>query len=132
MSTTNSRSNNAHANKARPVRVPMSAGNKLHVGEEFKKEGFQLYWQVNKPGLIGQMERAWWAQVKDERGEVVTIPAGNGDMLHLMEIEQKYYDEDITKQQKQNLDTTTKQAQELGDNEYVPLGRKSVTEREII
>lgn len=127
-----SREDNAHENKARPPRIPMSAGNKLHVPESLKKEGFQNYWQVDKKGLIEQMEAAWWVKVKDSRGDHVTVPAGGGDTLYLMEIEQEHYDEDIAKQQQMNIDTTGKQAQKLGEEEYVPMGRESVTEREII
>ena len=129
---TDTRDSKAHKNKSRPARIPMSAGNKLHVSAELKKEGFQYYWQVNKPGIIEQMQRAYWDIVKDDRGESVTVPAGNGDMLYLMEIEQKYYDEDIASQQKQNVETTTNKAQKLGEDEYVPMGHKSVVEREII
>ena len=130
--TNKSRTDKAHENKGRPARIPMSAGNKLHVPEALKKEGFQNYWQIDKKGIIEQMEAAWWVKVKDERGEHVTVPAGGGDTLYLMEIEQKYYDEDIARQQKLNIDTTAKQAQALGEDEYVPMGRQEVTEREII
>jgi len=125
-------SDNAHQNKKRPERIPMSAGNKLHVPESLKKEGYQQYWQVDTPGVIEQMEAAWWEKVKNSRGEHVTVPAGGGDTLYLMQIEQKYYDEDIERQQKLNIDTTRKQAQTLGEEEYVPDGRKEVVEREII
>ena len=127
-----SRSDKAHGNKQRPARIPMSAGNKLHVPESLKKEGYQCYWQVDRPGVIEQMERAWWEKVKDDRGEPVTVPAGGGETLYLMHIEQKYYDEDIAKQQKQNIETTANQAQSLGEDEYVPMGRQAVAEREII
>ncbi len=127
-----SRIDKAHENKARPARIPMSAGNKLHVPDQLKKEGYQQYWQADRKGMIEQMEAAWWEKVTDERGEAVTVPAGGGETLYLMHIEQKHYDEDIAKQQQQNLDTTANQAQALGEDEYVPMGRNAVTEREII
>tara|TARA_R110000823_G_scaffold273974_2_gene392949 strand:- start:63 stop:458 length:396 start_codon:yes stop_codon:yes gene_type:complete len=127
-----SRSNEAHQSKERPARIPMSSGNKLHVPESLKKEGYQNYWQVDRPGVLEQMERAWWEKVKDDRGDSVTVPAGGGETLYLMRIEQKYYDEDIAKQQKMNIETTAKQAQKLGEDEYVPMGRQDVAEREII
>lgn len=127
-----SREDKAHGNSKRPTRIPMSAGNKLHVPAELKKDGFQNYWQVDKNGMIEQMEAAWWVRVLDSRKQPVTVPAGGGDTLYLMEIEQKYYDEDIAKQQQMNIDTTGRQAQKLGEDEYVPMGRESVTEREII
>jgi hypothetical protein len=125
----NQRSNK---NTARPTRIPMSAGNKLHVPDHLKKEGYQQYWQVDRPGVIEQMEAAWWEKVVDERKEPVTVPAGGGETLYLMHIEQKYYDEDIKSQQEQNINTTNKEAQSLGDNEYVPKGQDAVVQREII
>ena len=122
----------SNKNTERPTRIPMSAGNKLHVPEHLKKEGYQQYWQVDRPGVIEQMEAAWWEKVTDERKEPVTVPAGGGETLYLMHIEQKYYDEDIKSQQEQNINTTNKEAQMLGDNEYVPKGKDAVVEREII
>lgn len=127
-----SRTEKAHGNKKRPARIPMAAGNKLHVPDHLKKEGYQQYWAIDRKGAIEQMEAAWWEKVKDERGESVTVPGGNGETHYLMEIEQKYYDEDIERQQKMNIDTTAKQAQTLGDSEYVPGERSHVVEREII
>ncbi len=128
----NNRSTEAHTNKSRPARVPMSAGGKLNVPEDLKKEGYQYYWQVDRPGVIEQMERAWWEKVTDSRGGHVTVPGGSGETLYLMHIEQKYYDEDMETQQKRNIDATAKQAQALGEEEYVPMGKTSVVEREII
>lgn len=125
------RTDQAHANKDRPARIPISAGGKLHVPESLKKEGYQQYWQVDAKGAIEQMQAAWWEKVQDERGDI-TVPAGNGDTLYLMEIEQQYYDEDIKRQQDLNISTTAKQAQKLGEEEYVPMGRQQITEREII
>lgn len=126
------RNTQAHQNKDRPARIPMSAGNKLHVPDALKKEGYQQYWQVDRKGMIEQMEAAWWEKVKDERNDPVTVPGGGGDTMYLMHIEQKYYDEDIKKQQEMNISTTAEQAQKLGENEYVPMGRENVTEREIV
>ena len=92
MSNSKSRTDKAHENKARPARIPMSAGNKLHVPDQLKKEGYQQYWQTDRKGMIEQMEAAWWEKVTDERGDPVTVPAGGGETLYLMHIEQKYYD----------------------------------------
>lgn len=126
------RANDAHQNTQRPARVPMSAGNKLHVPDHLKKEGYQQYWQVDRPGVIEQMEAAWWEKVTDERKEPITVPGGGGDTLYLMHIEKKYYDEDIAKQQAMNINTTNKEAQRLGESEYVPMGSDKVVERELI
>lgn len=127
-----SRETKAHSSKKRPVRIPMSAGNKLHVPEALREEGYHYYWAVDRKGMIEQMEAAWYEKVKDDRGDHVTVPAGSGETHYLMRIEQKYHDEDIAKQQQLNIDTTAKQAQTLGEDEYVPMGRTSVAEREII
>ena len=127
-----SRTDKAHSNKKRPARIPMSAGNKLHVPDAIKKEGYQYYWAVDRKGLIEQMEAAWYEKVKDERGDAITVPAGGGEVHYLMCVQQEYYDEDIATQQQQNIDTTANQAQSLGEDEYVPMGRKAVAEREII
>ena len=126
------RENKAHQPKNRPARVPMSAGNKLHIPEALKEEGYQYYLPIDKKGAIHQFEAAYWEKVKDERGDPITFPAGNGESHYLMRIEQKYYDEDIAAQQRRNIDATQNQAQTLGEEEYVPLGSKSVVEREII
>lgn len=122
-------------NKARPARIPMSAGNKLAVPASLKREGYQCYWSItgpDHPGKLGQMGAAWWEFVLDEEGHKVERPAGKGNTHVLMCIEQKYYDEDMAAQQKRNIDTTQIEAQRLGEEEYVPLGRKNVVERDII
>ena len=123
---------NQTSNKQRPARIPMSAGNKLSVPAHLKKEGHQYYWQVDRPGIIEQMQAAWWDKVTDTRNEPVTVPAGNGDTLYLMEIEQSLYNEDMAAQQERNINTTNKEAQRLGEEEYIPKGHSQVTEREII
>lgn len=130
--TNQSRKQQAHGNKERPARIPMSSGNKLHVPEALREEGYHYYWAIDRKGAVEQMEAAWYEKVKDERGDNVTVPAGGGETHYLMRIEQKYHDEDIAKQQARNIDATAKQAQSLGDSEYVPMGRSQVTEREII
>lgn len=127
-----SRDSQAHANKDRPARIPMTGGNKLHVPDAIKEEGFHYYWAVDRKGMIEQMEAAYYEKVKDERGEDFTVAAGNGETHYLMRIEQSYYEEDMARQQSQNLNTTNSQAQKLGEDEYVPMGREQVTERELI
>jgi hypothetical protein len=110
----------------------MTAGNKLHVPENLKEEGYFYYWPVDRKGMIEQMEAAWFERVKNERGEDVTIPAGKGETHYLMKIKQEYHDEDIEKQQQRNIDATAKMAQKLNEDEYIPQGRQNVMEREII
>ena len=126
------RVDSAHKNKQRPARIPMTAGNKLHVPNSLKKEGYQQYWQVDRPGVIEQMQAAYWEKVTDDNNKPVTVPAGEGDTLYLMQIEQQYYEEDMKRQQDLNINTTNTEAQRLGDSEYVPLGKDKVVERELI
>jgi hypothetical protein len=128
----NSRTQNAHQNKARPERIPMTAGNKLHIPEQLKEEGYFYYWAVDRKGMIEQMEAAWYERVKNERGEDLTVPAGKGETHYCMKIKQEYHDEDIEKQQQRNIDATAKMAQKLNEDEYIPQGRQNVMEREII
>ena len=126
------RDTKAHNPKQRPERVPMSAGNKLHIPEHLKEEGYFYYWAIDRKGAIEQMEAAWYERVKDDRGEDLTVPGGKGETHYAMKIKQEYYDEDIAKQQQRNIDATTKMAQKLSEDEYVPQGRQNVMEREII
>ena len=126
------RSEKAHGNSKRPARIPLSAGNKLHIPAHLKKEGMFYYWAIDRKGMIEQMEAAYYEKVLDESGKPLTVPAGSGETHYAMCIEQKYYDEDIAEQQRRNLDATAKQAQSLAQDEYVPMGKSQVTEREII
>ena len=87
---------------------------------------------VEGKGMIEQLEAAYYEKVKDADGNPLTVPAGGGETHYAMCIEEKYHDEDIAKQQQRNIDSTQKQAQKLGEEEYVPRGQTSVVEREII
>ena len=128
------RGDEAHGNKERPARIPMSAGNKLAVPESMKEEGYQYYWAItgpDHPGKLAQMEAAWWEYVLHD-GEKMEQPAGKGNTHVLMRLPMEYYLEDMKAQQRRNIDATQKDAQTLGDSEYVPMGQKMVVEREII
>lgn len=128
------RGNKAQENSQRPARIPMSAGNKFKAP---KREGYQRYWAitgVDHPGKLEEMQAAWWEFVLDDDGQKITRPAGKGNTHILMEIEQKYYDEEIAVQQARNIDATQKSVQTLGPDEYIANGQKNVVEktREII
>lgn len=129
---TQSRSDKAHENKGRPERIPLSAGNKLHIPDSLKEDGYFYYWAIDRKGQIEQMEAAWYERVKNHRGGDLTVPAGNGETHYAMKIKQEYHDEDMQKQQQRNIDATQAQAQNLGTDEYVPMGQRSVVERDII
>lgn len=126
------RGDKAQENSQRPERIPMSAGNKLKAPQ---REGYQRYWAItgpDHPGRLEEMEAAWWEFVLDDEGQKITRPAGKGSTHVLMEIKQEYYREDIEAQQARNIDASQKAIQALGEDEYLPLGRKNVVEREII
>tara|TARA_R110000850_G_C9996087_1_gene467971 strand:+ start:20865 stop:21266 length:402 start_codon:yes stop_codon:yes gene_type:complete len=115
----------------KPPRIKMNSGNKLAAP---KREGYQRYWAItgpDHPGKLEQMQAAYWDFVEVD-GKRIEQAAGKGNTHVLMEIEQRYYDEDMQDQQKRAIDATQKNTQALGDSEYVPLGQKNVVEREII
>lgn len=111
----------------RPERVPLQAAQKLVAP---KREGYQRYWAIDKPGFLQKMEAAWWEYVVDERGLKITTPAGAGFTHYLMELPEDLYKEDIDRQQKLVSDTTDKAAQ-LQQGEYIPDGRQHVLTREV-
>lgn len=128
------RGEEAHQNKQRPARVPMSAGNKLMVPDSLKEEGYQYYWAItgpDHPGKLAQMEAAYWEFVIRD-GEKMELPAGKGNTHVLMRLPMEYYREDMAAQQKRNIDATQKDVQALGDSEYLPMGQTKVVERDII
>lgn len=133
MSRQNNKSpDRSNDNKQRPPRVKMNAGNKLAAP---KREGYQRYWAItgpDHPGKLEQMVAAYWEFVLDDEGKRKEQPAGGGNTHVLMQIEQRYYDEDMADQQARNIDATQKNIQALGADEYVPNGQKNVVEREII
>lgn len=118
----------------RPMRIPMNGNtSKLTVGNQYKREGYQLYWGIDKPGFIEKMEAAWWSCVSNEDGQRVTIPAGQGFNHVLMEIEQKWYDEDQAAAQEMIPDL---QSQHLKvnkeDGEYTSNKNGMAVQRDII
>lgn len=122
----------AQSPKKRPPRIPMSAGNKLQAPQ---REGYQRYWAItgpDHPGKLDQMLAAYWEFVLDDDNQKIQQAAGKGNTHVLMEIEKRYYDEDMAAQQKRSMDATQSNVQALGDSEYVPMGRDKVVERDII
>ncbi len=125
------RGEEARKPEGRPERVPMGNGNQLSAP---KRDGYQRYWAKEGPTSAGMLDRfiaAYWDFVLVD-GKKVTRPGGKGDTHYLMEIKQKYYDEDMAAQQARNIETTQGKVQHLGEKEYVPMGRKSVVERDLI
>jgi hypothetical protein len=119
-----------HKMEGRAPRVSMSAGGKLDVPDSLKEAGYQYYWSIDRPGTLERFEAAYWEFVTRD-GRKVTTPAGNGETHYLMRILQKYYDEDIQKQQDRVNDNLIESAK-LKEGEYVPKDRQGVLEREVI
>ena len=99
----------SNEHQSRPARVPMGSGHKLKVPDSYKREGYQQYWAITGPdhaGKLEQMQAAWWEFALGDEGVKLEQQAGKGNTHVLMEIPQKYYDEDMAAQQKKNLDAT--------------------------
>lgn len=66
----------------------------LGVPDGLIPEGMKAYWFSDQaPGRIERKIREYWVPVTDSKGVAVTQQSGAGRM-HLMMIEQKYYDAD--------------------------------------
>lgn len=66
----------------------------LSVPDGLIPDGFKPYWFSDQtPGRIERKIREYWVPVTDSRGNAITQQSGAGKM-HLMMIEEKYYQED--------------------------------------
>lgn len=126
-----SRSDQGHANKARPARIPMTAGGKLHVPESLKEEGYRYYWAIDRDSMLEQLENAWYEYVTDDRGEKLTVSAGKGETHYLMRTKQEYYDED-QKLQQDSINANMSDQQKLKPGEYFPGRKGQAVTRDII
>jgi len=128
-----SRDDKAHSAKRRPARIKLGQGSKLALAERYatdKTKHYHLF--LDNPGELEGAESAWYDFVKDENGEKIKIPAGNGLTHYLMCIPKKLYDEDMADQQKMVTETTkqnVKVNQAAGN--YSPEGHDAVVTRDI-
>lgn len=113
----------AHANNARPERVPMAANyEKLgSIAKLYEREGYHLRMFRDEPGRIDQALRAHYVFVLDEQGNQITYRKGLRTMI-LMELPNKLWEEE-----KRLLEATTsdrvKAKQEVAPDQYVPDGK---------
>ena len=126
------RDQKAHTPEGRPERVPFNQGSKLSVPKGIIKDGYHGHWFLDKPGEIESAQAAYYEFVKVGNKKYST-PAGRGFTHYLMQIEQKYYDDDMVKQQKM-VTKTTRQAVKVkkAQGEYSPEGEDLAVTREII
>lgn len=121
--------NDAHKPKNRPPRVGLNP-NKLSLDATgYKREGYHLSWvKSDVAGKVDDMLAAWYDFVQDDEGNHIEKDAGRGVKLVLMEIEQKYYDEDV-KEQQDALTKRTLGITRLNPGEYILKGRDKVLEQ---
>jgi len=124
-----SREADAHSAKGRPDRVRFGSQNKLAIANQFVRDGYHAHLFVDKEGEIEAAQAAYYEFVRDEKGRKVTMAAGGGRTHYLMEIEQKYYDEDM-KAQADAIDKKMMTTNSLKDNEYSPEGHNVIATRD--
>lgn len=123
-----SRPDAAHKRERAP-RVAMVAGQALNA-EHLKKPGFKYRWfsDKNEGSRLAQAQAAWWDFVKEENGEKVSRRSGP-ETLFLMEIEEKYWNDD-QKLKAQRIIDTIKKEQILAKDEYLPDGRHHALQKD--
>ena len=127
------RDKQAHAAVKRPTRIPLGQGSKLSLAENYatdKTKHYHLF--LDKPGELEGAEKAWYDFVKDDSGNKVKIPAGNGLTHYLMSIPKKLYEEDMASQQTLVTETTKRNVRvNHAAGNYSPEGHDAVVTRDI-
>lgn len=127
-----SRNEKAHAAKKRPTRIPLGQGSKLSLAEKYIRKGYHCHLFIDKDGELESAQAAYYEFVKDDEGNKVKMPAGNGRTHYLMEIEEQYYSDDMAAQQKMITDTTRQKITvNKAAGEYSPEGHKVAVTRDI-
>jgi len=101
----------------------------LGVPDGLIPEGFKPYWFSDQTaGRIERKIREYWVPVTDARGNAITQQSGAGRM-HLMMIEEKYYNEDEALRESQYRASVSEvlESPNLGDGieAYKPNGAES-------
>ena len=116
-----------HENVARPARKKWQRGGKLNVPSKYLRQGYKTYWAVNNPGEIESLEERDWKKIRDDRGEPVTVDAGNGKKHYLLEIPVEYWQDDLKAQSEEN-DRITREITKVRERtsqyegDYIPKG----------
>jgi hypothetical protein len=106
------------AGKRKAPRVSMARTKKLDAEP---REGYYRRWFNER--RVAQAEAAYYTHVEDGEGNKVTRPAGNGEeRLYLMEIEERFHQEDVEESRKRIHSNIDEKLQKLGDEEYIPEG----------
>ena len=126
------RNEKAHTAKNRPTRIPLGQGSKLAMAEKYIRKGYHCHLFLDKDGDLEAAQASYYDFVKDDEGNKVKMPAGNGRTHYLMEIEDEYYQQDMAAQQKMITDTTRRKITvKQAAGEYSPEGHKTAVTRDI-
>lgn len=115
-----------------PQRVMPGQGNKLAV--KYNLPGFRLYWALDEPGRLEEMQQYGYTFVEDnalaeggrdsseavQQGNKVTRPAGNGRTFYLMKIRADWHQENYAYQQAQVDEVEQTIGRAKGPNQYAP------------
>lgn len=115
------RGTEAHENKARPDRISIGhRQTKLDaIAAPYVRNGWHPCWVLDdQKGNLEVFQRSWYQFVLDKDGKHVSYPSGPF-RLHLMEVEQKYYDDD-QRLLAEETSSRMKQKIMLGKDEYAP------------
>jgi len=106
----------------RPPRIRLHSGKNLHVPEDLlDRENFSYRWFAEnsiKGGRVESAKGAYWEFFVDASGNNFRRPSGQ-DQMFLMQIEKKYYLEDLDFK-RQRVNATMNQESGIGDGEYAP------------
>ena len=113
----------AHANTARPERVPAAANyEKLGaVARPYIRDGYHLRFFRDDPGRLEQALSAHYVFVTDDFGNNVTYQKGLRKM-HLMELPNALWDDEKALL-KQRIDARVQSDAKIGADQYVPQGK---------
>ena len=127
------RDTKAHSAAKRPARIPLGQGSKLSLFDTYATDKSKHYYAfLDKPGELEGAYAAHYDYVKNQDGEKVKLPAGNGLTHYLMSIPNKLYNDDMAAQQKL-ITATTKQNVRVNKSagNYSPEGHDAVVTRDI-
>lgn len=130
-----SRDDKAHSAKKRPARIKLGQGSKLSLFDSYSTDKNKHYYGfLDKPGELESAVAAYYDFVKDDNGEKVKLPAGNGLTHYLMCIPKELYEEDMNDQQKLITAATKVKAKvDTGDvaKNYSPEGHDAMVTRDL-
>ena len=123
LQTSAQRRDAAHANTARPERIPTGANyEKLGaIARPYRRDGYVLRMVSDRPGRLAQMLSGYWVFVTDDSGNNVVYQKGMR-VMHLMELPLHLFEEDKRMKDAKNNATIEKDAT-IDPGQYVPAGK---------